>query len=123
MSNEHRPDPEFVSRLEWQLRSEIRRDERFRTRATQGRWLWSRTIGSTIVGQGLDSAVFITVAFAGTLAGSNLLELVVTQWIVKVAYEVIATPLTYAVVHYVKQREGIDTIDEHLSLNPFASIR
>ena len=88
--------------------------------ATEGRWLWLRTIGSTIVGQGLDSAVFITAAYAGTLAGGDLVELALTQWIVKVIYEAAATPLTYAVVTYLKRREGIDTYDRQVSLNPLA---
>ncbi|MSQ22183.1 MAG: VUT family protein [Dehalococcoidia bacterium] len=91
--------------------------------ATRGRWLWTRTIGSTIVGQGVDSAVFITVAFAGTPAGAALGELALTQWIVKVLYEVAATPLTYAAVAWVKRHEGIDTYDRQASLNPMAFLR
>ncbi len=88
--------------------------------ATGGRWLWMRTIGSTIVGQGADSLAFITIAFIGTMAGGNLVELLVTQWLVKVAYETLATPLTYVVVAYVKKKEGIDAYDRQVSLNPFA---
>ena len=91
--------------------------------ATEGRWLWLRTIGSTIVGQGLDSAVFITAAFVGTFAGGDLVELALTQWIVKVLYEAAATPLTYAVVTYLKRREGIDTYDRQVSLNPLAFLK
>ena len=91
--------------------------------ATQGRWLWSRTIGSTIVGQGADSAVFITVAFMGTAAGGNLAELILTQWVVKVLYETVATPVTYAVVGYVKSREGLDVYDRSISFNPLAFLR
>ncbi len=91
--------------------------------ATRGRWLWMRTIGSTIVGQGMDSAVFITLAFAGTPAGAALGELVLTQWIVKVVYEAAVTPLTYAVVAWVKRHEGIDTYDRQVSLNPLAFLR
>ena len=91
--------------------------------ATQGRWLWSRTIGSTIVGQGVDSVVFITVAFMGTAAGGNLTELILTQWVVKVLYETVATPVTYAVVGYVKSREGLDVYDRSISLNPLAFLR
>ena len=91
--------------------------------ATQGRWLWSRTIGSTIVGQGADSVVFITVAFVGTAAGGNLTELILTQWVVKVLYETVATPVTYAVVGYVKSREGLDVYDRSISLNPLAFLR
>ena len=91
--------------------------------ATEGRWLWARTISSTVVGQGADSVVFITVAFAGTLAGSNLMELLITQWVVKVLYEVAATPITYAVVGYVKAREGLDVYDHNISLNPLSFLK
>ena len=91
--------------------------------ATEGRWLWTRTIGSTLVGQGFDSAVFITLAFIGTVAGNSLVELVITQWVFKVVYEAAATPLTYAVVGYVKRREGVDTFDYNASLNPLAFLR
>ncbi|MBI2939278.1 MAG: queuosine precursor transporter [Chloroflexi bacterium] len=85
---------------------------------TRGRWLWSRTISSTIVGQGLDSIAFITFAFVGTMGGPVLLGAIVSQWAVKVAYETIATPLTYAVVNSLKRREGLDTYDYQLSANP-----
>jgi uncharacterized integral membrane protein (TIGR00697 family) len=77
--------------------------------ATGGRWLWSRTIGSTIVGEGLDSAIFITIAFAGT--GASLLNPIVTTWLIKVGWETLATPLTYAVVGYLKRTEGVDVYD------------
>ena len=90
---------------------------------TQGRWLWLRTIGSTLIGQGLDSAVFITAAFVGTMAGADLIEMLVTQWLFKVIYEAAATPITYATVAYVKRREGIDTYDYRLSTNPLAFLR
>ncbi|MBI4200790.1 MAG: queuosine precursor transporter [Chloroflexi bacterium] len=90
---------------------------------TQGRWLWMRTIGSTVVGEGVDSVAFITIAFAGTMPDSDLMELVLTQWVVKVLYETAATPLTYAVVAYVKRREGIDMYDRQVSLNPFDLFR
>ena len=76
---------------------------------TRGRFLWSRTIGSTLVGQALDSAIFVTLAFAGT--GAPLVETAVTTWLIKVAWEVSATPLTYAVVTYLKRREGLDVFD------------
>ena len=88
--------------------------------ATQGRWLWIRTIGSTIIGQAVDTALFITLAFAGTMTGGNLAQLLVTQWIVKVMYEAVATPLTYAVVTYVKRKENVGTYDRDVSLNPLA---
>ena len=76
---------------------------------TSGRLLWTRTIGSTIVGEGLDSAIFVTIAFAGT--GAGLLNPIVTTWAIKVGYETIATPLTYAIVNYLKRSEGIDVYD------------
>lgn len=86
--------------------------------ATDGRWLWMRTIGSTVVGQGLDSIVFISVAFVGTLAFNNLTELIATQWLIKVFYETLATPLTYLTVIFVKKWDGIDTYDTDVSINP-----
>jgi len=85
---------------------------------TRGRWLWTRTIGSTVVGQALDTAVFVTLAFAGTVPGPVLLGLVAGQWAVKVAYEAAATPLTYAAVGWLKSRERIDTFDDGIDFNP-----
>ena len=87
--------------------------------ATRGRWLWSRTISSTLVGQGLDSAIFITGAFAGVLPGQRLLSTILAQWAVKTAYEVLATPLTYAMVTFLKRREGMDAYDLGTNFNPF----
>jgi len=86
--------------------------------ATGGRWLWTRTIGSTVVGQALDSGVFITLAFAGTVPGGALLQIVVGQWLAKVLYETAATPLTYATVAWLKSRERIDTFDYDTDFNP-----
>ncbi len=86
--------------------------------ATGGRFLWSRTIGSTLVGQGLDSVVFVTLAFAGT--GAPLVETILTTWLIKVAWETAATPATYAVVGWLKRREGVDVF-ERPSLNPLAA--
>ena len=88
--------------------------------ATRGRWLWARTIGSTVIGQGLDSAVFMTVAFAGIIPLEGLIAAVVTQWVVKTAYEALATPLTYAVVGFLKRREGLDAYDRDTSFNPLS---
>jgi len=88
--------------------------------ATDGRFLWARTIGSTLVGQGLDSAVFIAVAFAGILLVPALVTAIVTQWLFKSAYEACATPVTYGVVNYLKRREGIDFYDRDTKFNPFA---
>ncbi len=86
--------------------------------ATQGRWLWARTIGSTLVGQGLDSLVFITLAFAGTLPGGQLANTIATQWLAKSVYEAAATPLTYAAVNFLKRREGMDAYDYKTRWNP-----
>ena len=86
--------------------------------ATQGRWLWMRTIGSTLVGQGLDSVVFIALAFAGTLPVQALTLAIVTQWLAKSAYEAAATPFTYRVVNFLKRREGMDTYDFETRFNP-----
>jgi uncharacterized integral membrane protein (TIGR00697 family) len=86
--------------------------------ATGGRWLWVRTIGSTVVGQGLDSAVFVTLAFAGSVPAVVLAGIIGAQWAVKVAYEAAATPLTYAAVAWLKSREQIDTFDFHTDFNP-----
>jgi uncharacterized integral membrane protein (TIGR00697 family) len=76
---------------------------------TAGRFLWTRTIGSTIAGEGLDSLIFVTVAFAGT--GAPLLDPILTTWAIKVGYETAATPLTYAIVGYLKRSENMDVYD------------
>lgn len=86
--------------------------------ATGGRWLWMRTIGSTIIGQGLDSFVFITLAFVGVLPLPAIFMAATTQWFVKTAYEVVATPVTYWVVGFLKRHEGIDTYDTNVRFNP-----
>ncbi|MFC1994562.1 queuosine precursor transporter [Chloroflexota bacterium] len=84
--------------------------------ATRGRWLWTRTIGSTIVGQGLDSVVFLTLAFVGTPWFVPMS--IVHHWLVKSGIEAVATPLTYRVVDYLKRKEGIDTFDYDTRFNP-----
>lgn len=86
--------------------------------ATKGRWLWTRTIGSTLIGEGLDTVIFISIAFSGILPSDMLLTAMLTQWVFKVAYEVIATPLTYLIVGFLKRREGIDTYDHHTNFSP-----
>lgn len=86
--------------------------------ATRGRWLWSRTISSTVVGQGLDELVFTTLAFAGT--GAPLLNMILTKWLLKVGYEAAATPLTYAVVGFLKRQEGVDAYDDATDFNPLS---
>lgn len=87
---------------------------------TQGRWLWMRTIGSTIVGQGLDSVVFMTLAFVGVIPAAGLLNAILTQWVFKSAYEALVTPATYLITNYLKQVEGLDTFDYNTNFNPIA---
>ena len=86
---------------------------------TQGRWLWTRTIGSTIVGQAVDTSTVILVLFIGTYSGHKLAGMIATAYIFKVAYEVLATPLTYLVIGWLKRAEGIDTFDRRTNFNPF----
>ena len=88
--------------------------------ATRGRWLWMRTIGSTLVGQGLDSLVFITLAFVGTIPIALLILTIVTQWLAKSMYEAAVTPLTYVVVKFLKRREGLDVYDRDTRFSPFS---
>ena len=85
---------------------------------TRGRFLWIRTIGSTIVGEGLDSAIFVTLAFGGTMPGGVLAHVIAGQWGAKVLYEAAATPLTYAVVGWLKSQERVDTFDYQTDFNP-----
>jgi uncharacterized integral membrane protein (TIGR00697 family) len=90
---------------------------------TKGRFLWTRTIGSTLVGEGLDATVFIIVAFAGTLSWPLIGGIILTHWLVKTGYEVLATPFTYLVVNFLKRKEGIDTYDHDTDFNPFLVTR
>ncbi len=87
---------------------------------TKGRWLWSRTIGSTLVGEGLDSLVFIAIAFGGTIALGELGRTMLTSWLVKSGYEALATPLTYLVVNALKRAEGVDVYDYATSFSPLS---
>jgi uncharacterized integral membrane protein (TIGR00697 family) len=86
---------------------------------TKGRFLWTRTIGSTIVGEGLDATVFIIIAFGGTMSWALILGIILTHWLVKTGYEVVATPFTYMVVNFLKRKEGVDTYDYDTDFNPF----
>ena len=91
----------------------------------QGRLLFVRTIGSTVVGQGLDSFIFIYIAFGmgGNWGAQGLLSAALAQWIVKILYETAATPVTYAVVGYMKRNEEMDVTDVPRSLNPLGIFR
>ncbi len=86
--------------------------------ATGGRHLWMRTIGSTLVGQGVDSLIFVSLAFAGMLPGSVIWTIIRDLWLVKVLYEIAATPLTYAIVNWLKRVEGVDTFDTDTNFAP-----
>ena len=86
---------------------------------TRGRWLWTRTVGSTISGQAVDTATVVIIAFWGRAPWKTLLALIVSAYVTKVLYEVLATPLTYAVVGWLKNTEQSDAFDDHSSFNPF----
>jgi len=86
---------------------------------TRGRWLFSRTIGSTIVGEGVDTLIFILVAFAGAYSWDIVWLLVISNYIFKVSFEVILTPLTYAVVGFLKRTEKEDVYDYRTNFSPF----
>jgi uncharacterized integral membrane protein (TIGR00697 family) len=83
---------------------------------TGGRWLWSRTIGSTVVGQGLDTVIFIVIAFAGPDFDPLM---ILNHWWMKIGIEAVATPLTYRAVNYLKNKESTDTYDYDTNFNPF----
>ena len=85
---------------------------------TQGKFLWVRTIASTIVGEGADSLVFLSVAFWGILPGNALGIAILSQWLFKVSYEVLATPLTYWVVNTLKRLENEDYFDRQTNFSP-----
>jgi uncharacterized integral membrane protein (TIGR00697 family) len=87
---------------------------------TEGKHLWTRTIGSTVFGQAFDSSIFCTIAFYGLMPNDVLLGLITFQWMFKVCYETAATPFTYLVVNYLKRHEGVDVYDRDTKFNPFA---
>jgi uncharacterized integral membrane protein (TIGR00697 family) len=86
---------------------------------TKGRWLWLRTIASTIVGEGIDTFLFITVAFTGTMPQAALWAMMFAQYLWKVTYEIATTPLTYLLVRWIKRREQLDVFDYDVKYNPF----
>lgn len=87
---------------------------------TAGKWLWTRTIGSTLVGELVDSALFILIAFTGILPTSLLLTLIISNYVFKTAIEILFTPVTYKVVKMLKKREHEDHYDRDTNFNPFA---
>jgi uncharacterized integral membrane protein (TIGR00697 family) len=86
---------------------------------TNGKFLWSRTIGSTIIGQLVDSFLFIGIAFYGIIPNMIIMQIAFTQYLIKVAYETVATPITYLIVNKLKKSEGIDVFDTNTNFNPF----
>ncbi len=86
---------------------------------TQGRWLWTRTIGSTLVGQGVDTVLFVTIAFAGTLPWSLFWSIIASNYIFKVGLEAVMTPATYQITNFLKRAENEDVYDTDTDFNPF----
>lgn len=88
---------------------------------TKGKMLWSRTIGSTVVGQGVDSLIFYPLAFGGIWDHQQVITVMVTNWILKVTWEAVLTPATYIIVGFLKRREGVDIYDEATDFTPFST--
>ncbi|MBP7693009.1 MAG: queuosine precursor transporter [Anaerolineales bacterium] len=88
--------------------------------ATRGRWLWARTVGSTLVGEGVDTLVFLAVAFVGVLPSDLLAAILVSNYVFKVGVEVVFTPVTYQIVAFLKRAEHEDYFDRDTDFNPFA---
>jgi hypothetical protein len=86
---------------------------------TRGRWLWTRTVSSTIIGQAVDTTIVVVLTFAGNYPASTLRRIIVVSYCLKVAYEILATPLTYLVVNFLKRAENSDAYDAHTNFNPF----
>ncbi|HEX2395992.1 MAG TPA: queuosine precursor transporter [Bacteroidales bacterium] len=87
---------------------------------TKGRFLWIRTIFSTIIGEGIDTLIFCMIAFYGTMPGDVLWAIIISNYIFKCAVEIILTPVTYKVVHFLKKVEKTDVYDVGVKYNPFA---
>lgn len=87
---------------------------------TKGKWLWTRTIGSTLIGEGLDTMLFCLIAFWGILPSSLLLTVIISNYIFKCGVEVIFTPLTYKIVGFLKKSENEDYYDTQTKFNPFS---
>jgi hypothetical protein len=86
---------------------------------TRGRYLWTRTVGSTVVGQAVDTLIVMVVAFGGALSWETIGKLILSGYLGKVAYEVLMTPATYAVVGFLKRKEHVDTFDYQTDFSPF----
>ena len=86
---------------------------------TNGTKLWTRTIGSTVFGQAVDSLIFYPLAFLGVWNTATVVQVLATNWALKVAWEIVLTPVTYAVVGFLKRREGVDVFDNGTDFSPF----
>jgi uncharacterized integral membrane protein (TIGR00697 family) len=89
--------------------------------ATKGRYLWTRTVGSTVVGQAVDTTIVVVFIFWGTASASTMLSLIGSSYLIKVIYEILMTPVTYAVVNFLKRTEGADYYDDGTNFSPFAT--
>jgi uncharacterized integral membrane protein (TIGR00697 family) len=87
---------------------------------TRGRFLWTRTIGSTVAGEAADSLIFYPVAFAGIWTTEQLAEVMVMNYLLKVGWEVLATPATYGIVNFLKRAEHEDYYDYGTDFTPFS---
>jgi uncharacterized integral membrane protein (TIGR00697 family) len=87
---------------------------------TEGKYLWTRTIGSTIVGEGVDSIVFYPVAFLGVWNTQLVIQVMITNYIIKVVWETLVTPVTYKVVNFLKRAENEDYYDRDTNFTPFS---
>jgi queuosine precursor transporter len=91
---------------------------------TEGRWLWARTIGSTLIGEGVDTVLFISLATLFGVPGfvpEIFVALVLTNYLFKVGVEVLMTPLTYRIVNFLKRVERVDVFDRDTNFNPFVA--
>lgn len=88
---------------------------------TKGRWLWARTIGSTVVGEGVDTLLFVFIAFLGILPLSLLIAIIISNYVFKVGVEVLFTPVTYKIVRFLKTKENEDYYDRKTNFSPFAA--
>lgn len=86
---------------------------------TEGRMLWTRTIGSTVIGQAVDTTIVVLLTYIEVVPLKTIGNMIATGYLLKVGYEVLATPLTYAVISWLKRAEGADAFDRHESFNPF----
>ena len=87
---------------------------------TNGKYLWTRTVGSTVVGQLIDTVVVIVIIFAGKESIDTIIKLIIGGYITKVLYEAAMTPVTYWIVNFLKRAEGVDVFDRHTDFNPFS---